>query len=110
MVFSSAGGIVSSPHEFQVVGAVGDGPANTIGIVHIGHFEGALLLPLVLNRMAVGEGQDTELPVPYDNGVPPSVPLLLQIPGPPVPAAHVGFFFEEYVLDAGILDLRELLV
>jgi len=110
LLFFSARGIVSSPHEFQVVGAVVDGPANSIGIVHIGHFEGALLLPLVLNSMAVGECQHTELPVPHDDRVPPSVSLALQIPRPPVPSAHVGFFFEEYVLDAGILDLRELLV
>jgi hypothetical protein len=36
--------------------------------------------------------------------------LLLQIPGAPVPAANVGLLFEEYILDAGILDFSELLV
>ncbi len=109
-LLSSAGRIVSAAHEFQIVGTVSDGPSDAIGIGHIGHLESALLLPLALDRVAVGEGQDTELPVPHNNRVPPSVPLLLQIPGPPVPATNVGLLFEEYVLDAGILDVRELLV
>jgi len=59
-----AGGIISAPHVLKIVGAVGDGPANTIGIGHKRHFQCALLVPLVLNRMAVGEGQNAELPVP----------------------------------------------
>jgi len=103
------GGIVSAAHEFQIVGAVGHGPAYAVGIGHERHFQGALLLPLVLNRMAVGEAQHAELPVPHYNRVPPSIPLLFQIPRPPVVAAHVCFFFEKYVLYAGILNLCELL-
>jgi len=74
------------------------------------HFQCALLLPLVFDGVAVGKGQHTEPPVPHDNRVPPSIPLLLQIPGSPVPAVHVCLFFEEYILEAGILDLGKRLV
>jgi len=104
------GGIVSPAHVSKVVRTVGDGPLYTVGIGHERHFQRAFLLPLVLNRMAVGEAQNAELPVPHYNRVPPSIPLLFQIPRPPVVAAHVCFFFEEYVLYAGILNLCELLV
>src|SRR4030042_456562 len=104
------GGIISAAHEFKIVGAVGRGPANAVGIGHVRHFQRAFLLPLVLNRMAVGEAQNTELPVPHYNRVPPSIPLFLQVPRAPVPAAHVCFLFEEYIFDARILDLCELLV
>ena len=44
-----SGGIIPAAHEFQVVGAVCDGPSNAVGIGHERHLQRALLLPFVLD-------------------------------------------------------------
>jgi len=47
-----SGGMIPAAHEFQVVGAVCDGPSNVVGIGRERHLRRALLFPFVLDGVS----------------------------------------------------------